>query len=657
MAKEDKDEYKGDKLSAPAGFDGPSNDRVCTDVLCSLLLVGMFAIMTAIGIYSIQNGDIRLILYPLDYDGNICGTNAGDIDMTDYPYLYLVNSFGGGVCMKECPSFSSGYADEYTLVTYGGVYKVDGLADESAPTVEMPDYSNSPNVQTCTQENCYPNNNPKESFTSSGVNSGMGYAFYLSDTTNYLNRCFISSDAYTVIEDAVEDTKDSITDLGAAEDVTSFISELYSDLYSAQNYILGFGFGVSVLASFLYTYLLRIPGLLFTLIWGSLLASLGLIGFMGYYSFTAANNAADEDPQVYSDDKIKGMRYFGYFMFVVAGLYFLFLCCLRKRIQLSIGIVKQASRAVQAMPTLLIFPVVQTVGLLAFIFVWLFYAVYVASLGEIETNEFDENGVTVMVRSFTYDDNTQAMAWILLFCFFWTVEFISAVGSIVIARAIASWYFTRDKGTIGTGTVVQSIRQSMWYHMGTAAFGALIIAIIQTIRAIVTYIQKKIEGIDGDNKAVKCVACCCQCCFACLEKCMRFINKHAYIQTAIFSTNFCESAKNGFLLILRNFARIGAVAFVSEVVVVIGKVFIAAATGTLAYIFMERDISHKVESVIGPVVVVMILTYVVATLFFSIFSMAVDTVLQCFIADEEMFDGDDCYAEGSLKEWIDDNGS
>jgi len=654
MAKEDKDEYKGEKLEAPADFDGPSNDRVCTDVLCSLLLVGMFAIMTAIGIYSIQNGDYRLILYPLDYDGNVCGTNVGDIDMSDYPYLYRVNYFGGGVCVKACPSFSSGYADEYTLVTYGGVYKVDGLADENAPTVEMPDYTNSPNVQTCTQENCYPNNNPAESFTSSGVNYGNGYAFYLTDTTSYLHRCFTSTEAYNVIENAVGE---SISDLGDAEDATSFISELYSDLYSARDYVLGFGFGVSVLASFLYTYLLRIPGLLFTIIWGSLLGSLGLIGFIGYYSFMTANNAADEDPQVYSDEKIKGLRYFGIFMFVVAGLYFLILCFLRKRIQLSIGIVKQASRAVQAMPTLLIFPVVQTGGLLAFIVVWLIYAVCVASLGDIETNEFETNEVTVMVRSFSYDEDTQTMAWILIFCFFWTVEFISAVGSIVIARAIASWYFTRDKGTIGTGTVVQSIRQSMWYHMGTAAFGALIIAIIQTIRAIVSYIQKKIEDIDGDNKAVKCVACCCQCCFACLEKCMRFINKHAYIQTAIFSTNFCISAKNGFFLILRNFGRIGAITLVSEVVVVIGKIFIAAVTGAIAYVLMDNYIADEVESIIGPTVVVMLLTYIVATLFFSIFSMAVDTVLQCFIADEEMFDGDDCYAEGSLKEWIDDNGS
>lgn len=648
-----KDEDKGEKLAAPAGFDGPSNDRVCTDVLCSLLLLAMFAIMTAIGIYAIDNGDYRLILYPMDYDGNVCGTDVGDIDMTDYPYLYLVNYLGGGVCMKECPSFSKGYADEYTLVTYGGVFKVDGLADEDGPDVMMPDYSSSPNVKTCTAESCFPDNNVALSFASDGVNLGNGYAFYLCDSTSYLNRCFISSQALTVIEN---DVGEELSGFDVVGEGTDFLSQLFSDLFAARDYVLGFGFGVSVFASFLYSYMLRIPGLLFSIVWSSLLGSLGIICFIGYYSFNMANDATDEDPQVYSDDTIQGMRVFGMFMFVVAGLYFLFLCFMRKRIQLSIGVVKESARAVQAMPTLLLFPIVQTAGLIIFVMVWLVYAVYVASLGDIDSAEFSNNGVTVMVRSFTYDDETQYMAFILLFCFFWTTEFISAVGSIVIARAVASWYFTRDKSTIGSSTVLNAIRQSMWYHMGTAAFGSLIIAIIQTIRAIVTYIQKKIEEVDSDNRAMKCAACCCQCCFACLEKCMRFLNKHAYIQTAIFSTNFCISAKNGFFLILRNFGRIGAISFVSEIVVVIGKVFIAVITGASAYVLMNTYISDEVESVVGPVVVVMILTYAVASLFFSIFSMAVDTVLQCFIADEEMFDGDDCYAEGSLKSWVDSYG-
>jgi choline transporter-like protein 2/4/5 len=63
--------------------------------------------------------------------------------------------------------------------------------------------------------------------------------------------------------------------------------------------------------------------------------------------------------------------------------------------------------------------------------------------------------------------------------------------------AIAKWYFSRDKKTIGNGTVFQAIRQSFFYHTGTAAFGALIIAIIKMIRAALAYAQKKAKATQA----------------------------------------------------------------------------------------------------------------------------------------------------------------
>jgi len=32
--------------------------------------------------------------------------------------------------------------------------------------------------------------------------------------------------------------------------------------------------------------------------------------------------------------------------------------------------------------------------------------------------------------------------------------------------------------------------------------------------------------------------------------------------------------------------------------------------------------------------------------------MSTSTILQCFVADEEMFDGDECYAERELRDFI-----
>ena len=48
---------------------------------------------------------------------------------------------------------------------------------------------------------------------------------------------------------------------------------------------------------------------------------------------------------------------------------------------------------------------------------------------------------------------------------------------------------------------------------------------------------------------------CMKCCFWCLEKCLRFLNKNAYIGIAIYGKNFCKAAKDAFFLLLRNALR------------------------------------------------------------------------------------------------------
>jgi len=53
---------------------------------------------------------------------------------------------------------------------------------------------------------------------------------------------------------------------------------------------------------------------------------------------------------------------------------------------------------------------------------------------------------------------------------------------------------------------------------------------------------------------------------------MKFLNKNAYIQTAIYGYSFCKAARSAFFLLLRNILRVAAVNMVSEFVLVLGKV-------------------------------------------------------------------------------------
>ena len=86
-------------------------------------------------------------------------------------YLYYVNDYSGGVCVKECPSLAD-LADPYTLVTYDGLYQVEGSDPDVAANISMADYSSSNNTLSCTEALCYPNGNPESAYTSFGVNQG-----------------------------------------------------------------------------------------------------------------------------------------------------------------------------------------------------------------------------------------------------------------------------------------------------------------------------------------------------------------------------------------------------------------------------------------------------------------------------------------------------
>lgn len=79
------------------------------------------------------------------------------------------------------------------------------------------------------------------------------------------------------------------------------------------------------------------------------------------------------------------------------------------------------------------------------------------------------------------------------------------------------------------------------YHLGTAAFGSLVIAIVQIIRAMLAYTQAKLEAMtrsstDFVTRLAKALMCCCQCCLCCLEKVLKFISSNACVR--------CESEES-----------------------------------------------------------------------------------------------------------------
>jgi len=675
-----------------ADFDQREKRR-CTDIFFLLLIILHWFALTGIGIYSIIEGDYKTVIYPMDYSGNICGTNYGDIDMVEFPFLYPVNFYSAGVCIKECPKIEA-YIDPFTLVTYGGLYQPPGSLLPPANAIEIADYSQGEYYRECNERTCFPESNPIKAWTSDGVNEGSGFAFFAVDTSEYMKRCVISRNALGLL---VNITKDIGSNEMATSDLKETASDLFGrffpDIYTARNFIFGFGFGISLALSFLYSFLLRIPVFIPILVWSCIIIVFSLFIGSGTYTYleyagwkidlsnvtnlefsikdqfgwntTITNDwdgvnfdfdSLDVITQTHSKSDIQGLQWFSYLCFICAGLWFLLVCFLRKRIQLAIGIVKESAKVVNAMPTLILSPIVQCLATVFFTLIWIVYAVHLSSLGELVPSEVIFNNVTITFRTFSYDTEMKQAGWFLLFSFFWTSQFIVALGQIFQSLAVSKWYFTRNKSNVGNGTVITSMYQTLLYHSGTAAFGSLLIAVVQVWRVSLMYLQKQLAG--RESKPLKIILSCLSCCMWCLEKFLKFINKNAYIQTAIFGTSFCTSSRNAFFLILRNAARIGAVSVIGEFITLVGKFFICVATGASAYFAIDHMLGSEVHSPIAPVIFIVIISYFVGSMFMEVFRMTMSTLIQCFIADEELFEAkDECFAESDLKEWISKNSS
>ena len=168
--------------------------------------------------------------------------------------------------------------------------------------------------------------------------------------------------------------------------------------------------------------------------------------------YTLAQQWADNEDKKTSE--VRTLQALSIIGFVLTALYVCLLCVMRKRIQLALGIVKESARALAAMPVLVFMPVIQAAGIVVFLVPWTIYAVYLASSGDIKVHETtDVGGDETQYKTMEYDKNTRLAFLYLLFCWFWTSEFILAVGQIVSGMSVAAWYFTRDKKAEGNRTV------------------------------------------------------------------------------------------------------------------------------------------------------------------------------------------------------------
>lgn len=76
------------------------------------------------------------------------------------------------------------------------------------------------------------------------------------------------------------------------------------------------------------------------------------------------------------------------------------------------------------------------------------------------------------------------------------------------------------------------MRTTVIFHLGSIALGSFIIAVIQFIRLLLEYVDKKTRQLQQQNKIAQALMWLVRCLLWCLEKIVAFINRNAYILVA-----------------------------------------------------------------------------------------------------------------------------
>jgi hypothetical protein len=373
----------------------------------------------------------------------------------------------------------------------------------------------------------------------------------------------------------------------------------------------------------------------------------------------------------------------GALILIVLGAFYL--CCLAcnfNRIQLAIALNKVAARFVAQQPYSLAVPPIQITVVFLYLLLWIFLTVmivsYVPDYFQVNQGNFtyeeaygieaegyfssgtagscwengqyqvqipdDKYGGRAAINETTglpvyrcvllpYVGGQDYRFWYALFSLLWINAFMIAFGQTSIAGAVGSWYFAKNEEKLRPTYVPWGVKTALTYHMGSIAFGSFIIALIQLLKYYLMYLQKQAE--KQHNKLLSIIFGILAYAVWCMEKCAKFISKNAYIQIALCGKKFCSAAKDAFFLIFRNAGRIMAAGMISPVINWLGFLIITLSTVFIGFMLIEV-FGLKLNSPVGPCIIYLIEGWVCGSLVMNVFGLGVDTVLQCFVADEEI---------------------
>ncbi|XVF03432.1 hypothetical protein REPUB_Repub04eG0261000 [Reevesia pubescens] len=211
---------------------------------------------------------------------------------------------------------------------------------------------------------------------------------------------------------------------------------------------------------------------------------------------------------------------------------------------------------------------------------------------------------------------------------FWTGAVLCNIVHVIVSGLVflVLIHGGRNASSMPPNSLMKSLRYAVTTSFGSICYGSLFTAAIRTLRWEIRGFRSKI----GNNE---CLLCCVDFLFQLVETLVRFFNKYAYVQIAVYGKGFNRSARDAWEL----FQSTGVEALVaydcSGAVLLMGTVLGGLITGTCAGVWTWITWSDKMIMVGSTA---MLMGMVLVGLAMVVVESAVTSIYICYAEDPSL---------------------
>ncbi|CAI0552455.1 unnamed protein product [Linum tenue] len=221
--------------------------------------------------------------------------------------------------------------------------------------------------------------------------------------------------------------------------------------------------------------------------------------------------------------------------------------------------------------------------------------------------------------------------WLLLvlaISLFWTGAVICNMVHVIVSGMVflVLIHGGREAASMPPNSLMKVIRYTLTTSFGSICYGSLFTAAIRTLRWEIRGLRSKI----GKNE---CLLCCVDLMFHLVETLVRFFNKYAYVQIAVYGKGFNRSARDAWEL----FQSTGVESLVaydcSGAVLLMGTLLGGLITGTCAAIWTHIKWEAKNERMLMVGSTAMLMGMVLVGVAMVVVESAVTSMYICYAED------------------------